>query len=61
MSVWTHVNQFTSIGGIQAGIKNNALSVDHLEVMEEQDIQDLIQLFFQNAFSLNLIRLPVQQ
>jgi len=38
-----HVNQFTSIGGIQAGIKNNALSVDHLEVMEEQDIDDLIQ------------------
>jgi imidazolonepropionase len=37
-----HVNQFTSIGGIQTGIKNNALSVDHLEVMEEQDIQDLI-------------------
>lgn len=37
-----HVNQFTSIGGIQVGIKNNALSVDHLEVMEEQDIQDLI-------------------
>jgi len=38
-----HVNQFTSIGGVQAGIKNNALSVDHLEVMEERDIQDLIQ------------------
>jgi len=37
-----HVNQFTSIGGIQTGIKNNALSVDHLEVMEEEDIQDLI-------------------
>jgi imidazolonepropionase len=37
-----HVNQFTSIGGIQSGIKNNALSVDHLEVMEEKDIQDLI-------------------
>lgn len=37
-----HVNQFTSIGGIQAGIKNKALSVDHLEIMEEQDIQDLI-------------------
>lgn len=37
-----HVNQFTSIGGIQVGIKNNALSVDHLEVMEEKDIQDLI-------------------
>jgi imidazolonepropionase len=37
-----HVNQFTSIGGVQSGIKNKALSVDHLEVMEEQDIQDLI-------------------
>lgn len=36
-----HVNQFTSIGGIQVGIKNNALSVDHLEVMTDQDITDL--------------------
>jgi len=36
-----HVNQFTSIGGIQAGIKNNALSVDHLEVMTEKDIEDI--------------------
>ena len=36
-----HVNQFTSIGGIQAGIKHKALSVDHLEIMTEQDISDL--------------------
>lgn len=36
-----HVNQFNSIGGIQVGIKNNALSVDHLEVMTAQDIKDL--------------------
>lgn len=36
-----HVNQFTSIGGIQVAIKNKALSVDHLEVMSEQDIIDL--------------------
>lgn len=36
-----HVNQFTSIGGIQTGIKNNALSVDHLEVMTKKDIDDL--------------------
>ena len=36
-----HVNQFTSIGGIQIGIKNNALSVDHLEVMKDNDIEDL--------------------
>lgn len=36
-----HVNQFTSIGGIQAGIKHNALSLDHLEVMTDKDIADL--------------------
>lgn len=36
-----HVNQFTSIGGIQAAVKLGALSVDHLEVMEEADIAAL--------------------
>ena len=36
-----HVNQFNSIGGIQAGIKYNALSVDHLEVMQPGDIEAL--------------------
>ncbi|MBW6481564.1 MAG: imidazolonepropionase [Vicingaceae bacterium] len=36
-----HVNQFNSIGGIQVGINNNALSVDHLEVMTPTDIVDL--------------------
>lgn len=36
-----HVNQFTSIGGIQVGIKHNARSVDHLEVMTDTDISDL--------------------
>lgn len=36
-----HVNQFTSIGGIQVGIQHKARSVDHLEVMTEQDISDL--------------------
>jgi imidazolonepropionase len=33
-----HVNQFTSIGGVQVGVKYNALSVDHLEVMNAEDI-----------------------
>jgi imidazolonepropionase len=33
-----HVNQFNSIGGIQAGVKYNALSVDHLEIMKPEDI-----------------------
>lgn len=36
-----HVNQFNSIGGIQAGIKYNALSVDHLEIMKPEDIEAL--------------------
>jgi imidazolonepropionase len=29
--------QFNSIGGIEASVKHNALSVDHLEVMAEED------------------------
>lgn len=33
-----HVNQFTSIGGIEIAIKNNALSVDHLEVFNNNEI-----------------------
>jgi imidazolonepropionase len=33
-----HVNQFNSIGGVQAAIKYSALSVDHLEIMKPEDI-----------------------
>jgi imidazolonepropionase len=36
-----HVNQFNSIGGIQVGIKFKALSVDHLEIMNPEDIEAL--------------------
>lgn len=36
-----HVNQFTTIGGIQVGIANNVLSVDHLEEMRTEDIDAL--------------------
>ena len=36
-----HVNQFTSIEGIEACVKAGAISVDHLEIMEEQDINAL--------------------
>ena len=36
-----HVNQFTAIGGVQAGVKHNALSVDHLEEMRDEDIAAL--------------------
>ena len=36
-----HVNQFNSIGGIQAGVRFKALSVDHLEIMNPEDIEAL--------------------
>ncbi len=36
-----HVNQFNAIGGIKAALKYNALSVDHLEVLNPEDIEDL--------------------
>lgn len=36
-----HVNQFNAIGGIEAGVKNGALSVDHLEVLTDDDIKAL--------------------
>lgn len=36
-----HVNQFNSIGGIASAVKHNALSVDHLEVMTDEDIAAL--------------------
>lgn len=32
-----HVNQFNAIGGVQAGLAHHALSVDHLEVMRDED------------------------
>lgn len=36
-----HVNQFTSIGGVELSVKHNALSVDHLEIMNTDDINVL--------------------
>ncbi|MGH2565987.1 MAG: imidazolonepropionase, partial [Ginsengibacter sp.] len=36
-----HVNQLNSIGGIEIGIKNNAVSLDHLETLTENDIATL--------------------
>jgi len=36
-----HVNQFTALGGIAMGVKHNALSVDHLEVLTDEDIDAL--------------------
>jgi imidazolonepropionase len=36
-----HVNQFNAIGGIEAGVKHKALTVDHLEVLNSEDIESL--------------------
>ena len=36
-----HVNQFNAINGIKACVKHNALSVDHLEVVTDEDIAAL--------------------
>lgn len=36
-----HVNQFTAIGGVLAGVKHGALSVDHLEEMRDEDMEVL--------------------
>ena len=37
----THVNQFTILGGVKESIKHKALSVDHLELMNDEDIEAL--------------------
>ena len=37
----THVNQFNSIGGIDISIKHKALTVDHLEVLSDYNLEAL--------------------
>jgi imidazolonepropionase len=62
-----HINQLNSIGGLQKAIKLNALSVDHLEVMTQQDIQDLAvsnsigTLLPTAAFFLRMLYQPARQ
>lgn len=36
-----HVNQFNVLGGVAIGVKHNALSVDHLEELDDTDIEAL--------------------
>lgn len=36
-----HVNQFSVMGGVQVGVKHNAVSVDHLEELSDQDLETL--------------------
>lgn len=37
-----HVNQFTAIDGIKACVENEALSVDHLELVTDEDLKALL-------------------
>ena len=59
-----HTNQFTSIGGIETAIKHKALSVDHLEVLTDDEIlllknNDIIATLLPTApFFLNDIHTP---
>jgi imidazolonepropionase len=36
-----HVNQLNTIGGIETGIKLNAISMDHLEILPDEDISKI--------------------
>ncbi len=38
-----HTEQFNNVGGLDVAIKHGALSVDHLEVIKEEDISKLAQ------------------
>lgn len=37
----THVNQFNILGGVRKSVEHGALSVDHLEIMNDDDIEAL--------------------
>jgi len=36
-----HVNQFTTLNGIEVAVRHEAISVDHLEVLEKEDLAAL--------------------
>jgi imidazolonepropionase len=36
-----HVNQLNATGGVETGIKLNAISMDHLEIMPDKDIMNI--------------------
>lgn len=62
-----HANELDYSGGIQVGIKYNALSVDHLEYTGENEIEALLKsdtmpcLLPGAAFFLNMIYAPVRK
>lgn len=62
-----HANELDYSGGIQAGVKYNALSVDHLEFTGEEEIKALIEsetmptLLPGAAFFLGMVYAPVRK
>lgn len=62
-----HANELSNSGGVQVGIKYNALSADHLEYVEEEEISALLgsetmpTVLPGAAFFLNLKLAPVRR
>lgn len=62
-----HVNQFHDIGGIATGIEVGAVSMDHLEIISEEDIErlaktDIVCTFLPGvSFFLNIPYSPARQ
>ena len=53
-----HVNQFTTIGGVELCINKNVLSVDHLEVVDNNDVEAL-KLGLKNDIPTFPVALPI--
>lgn len=53
-----HVNQLNSIGGIESGLKVNALSLDHLETLTEAEIQLLSDAYSNRSWRGSCTLLP---
>ena len=62
-----HANELADSGGVQVGVKNNALSVDHLEYVDDNEIAALMDsetmptVLPGAAFFLNLKLAPVRK
>lgn len=53
-----HTDQFTSMGGIDTAIKYKAASVDHLEVLKNEDILKLAEFNKSNLRNITAVLLP---
>ena len=62
-----HANELANSGGVQVGVKNNALSADHLEFVDEEEISALLgsetmpTILPGASFFLNLKLAPVRK